>query len=475
MRVKCTFCNRCASHTLNPTPFTALNLPEPVIANLKQLGYHQTTPIQAASLPEIAAGHDLIAKAQTGSGKTAAFGIGALMKLNPKRYQVQILVLCPTRELAGQVATELRRLARFQPNTKVVSICGGVPIGPQIGSLQHGAHVVVGTPGRIKDHLRKGTLKLDAIHTLVLDEADRMLEMGFNQDIRDICSHTPGTRQTLLFSATYPEAIQSLSADFQTTPKEVSVEAPQQTGHIDQQFYRLEKSADKADALVRLLHAEEPESCILFCNTKQQCYEIRDHLRDTGFVTHTLQGDMEQRERDQVLVAFANRSCSLLVATDVAARGIDIDDLDLVINVDLPRDPAVYEHRIGRTGRAGRDGVAISLCTTKEQYKVEAIEEHTAFSVDYQTLPKRPSGDSMPPRPKMVTLCIAGGRKQKVRAGDILGALTSKSDITGAQVGKINVLDFASYVAVERPIARKALEQLSKGKIKGRSFKVRRL
>lgn len=460
---------------MTKTPFSSLNLPETLLDNLQQIGYTGMTPIQASSLPQILAGEDVIAKAKTGSGKTAAFGIGALTKLQPRSYRVQVLVLCPTRELATQVAKELRRLARYQPNVKVLTLCGGQPIGPQIGSLQHGAHVVVGTPGRIKDHLRKHTLNLEMLHTLVLDEADRMLEMGFNQDIRDIAAQTPRDRQTLLFSATYPDSIRELSEDFQNQPVEVTVEAQPQDNRIQQQFFRLEKDA-RVPTLIQLLHKHDPISCVIFCNTKQQCTDLRQALRNAGFSASALQGDMEQRDRDQVLVTFANRSCSILVATDVAARGIDVEDLDLVVNFDLPRDPEVYVHRIGRTGRAGKSGLALSLCSEREQYKVSAIEEYTDQSILYKIPPTVSNTPQLlPAKPLMVTLCIAGGRKQKVRPGDILGALTGDAGISGQQVGKIDVFDFSAYVAVERPVARKALDQLTKGKIKGRKFKVRRL
>lgn len=454
--------------------FSILDLPETQLHNLKELGYQQMTPIQAQSLPEILQGKDLIAKAKTGSGKTAAFGIGLLSRLQPKRYRVQTLVLCPTRELASQVAKELRRLARYLPNIKVLTLCGGQSIGPQIGSLQHGAHIVVGTPGRVKDHLRKKTLSLADLHTLVLDEADRMLEMGFNQDIRDIADQTPSDRQTLLFSATYPDEIKALSADFQTDPVEVSVESIHSDSKIQQRFYEVDRN-DKADTLVKLLLHHRPTSCVVFCNTKQQCQELSQHLYNAGFSARALQGDMEQKDRDMVLVQFANRSCSILVATDVAARGLDIDDLDAVVNFDLPHDPEVYVHRIGRTGRAGKEGIALSLATPREVHKVHAIEDYCQQEANYADAAEIPASNAAPERPAMVTLCIAGGRKQKVRPGDLLGALTGDAGIPGAQVGKIDIYDFFSYVAIERPMARKALDRLLQGKIKGRKFKVRRL
>ncbi|MGB0466524.1 MAG: ATP-dependent RNA helicase DbpA [Pontibacterium sp.] len=468
------FIRLCEFSVPDDTQFSSLALPDSLLLNLNELGYSQMTPVQARSLPEILKGNDLIAKAKTGSGKTAAFGIGVLNKLNPKSYRVQVLVLCPTRELATQVAKELRRLARLQPNVKILTLCGGQSIGPQIGSLEHGAHIIVGTPGRIKDHLNKGTLNLSALHTLVLDEADRMLEMGFNQDIREIAGHTPGKRQTLLFSATYPDEIKSLSHDFQTSPVEVSVEAIHSNSKIQQRFIEVSREA-KADALVKVLLHHRPTSSVVFCNTKQQCQDLSQQLHQAGFSARALQGDMDQKDRDMVLVQFSNRSCSVLVATDVAARGLDIEDLDAVINYDLPHDPEIYVHRIGRTGRAGKGGLALSFCTPKDAFKVNAIEDYCQQTAEYEDLELIPFSGQPPKAPAMVTLCIAGGRKQKVRPGDLLGALTGEAGISGDQVGKIDIYDFYSYVAINRSSARKAQDRLLNGKIKGRKFKVRRL
>ncbi|MCL6415709.1 ATP-dependent RNA helicase DbpA [Aestuariirhabdus sp. Z084] len=456
---------------MTDTAFSSLALPTALLDTLQQLGYEKMTPIQAQSLPRSMAGEDLIAKAKTGSGKTAAFGIGLLLRLKPAHFAVQALVLCPTRELSTQVATELRRLARFQQNTKIITLCGGQPIGPQIGSLEHGAHIVVGTPGRIADHLRKGTLKLDKVKTLVLDEADRMLDMGFIEAIEGIIDHTPGNRQTLLFSATYPKQIRQLSSRFQNNPVEVSVESVHSPQQITQLCYPTSE-ADKDDLLVRLLSHFRPASCVLFCNTKQQCETISAMLRDQGFSAGAMHGDMMQKERDQMLIQFANGSCSILAATDVAARGLDINDLPAVINYDLPRNSETYVHRIGRTGRAGKEGLALSLYTDYESRKIRAIEEY-----QQQPLPLGEMGDLpsqvTPMHASMVTLCISGGRKDKVRPGDILGALTGEAGIAGDLVGKINILDHVAFVAIKRDTANQALGRLINGKIKGRKFKVR--
>ena len=459
----------------NEALFSSLNLPEAQVDNLNQLGYKTMTAIQAQSLPETIAGHDLIAQAKTGSGKTAAFGIGLLLKIVPSSFNVQALLMCPTRELCTQVANEIRRLARYQQNIKVVVLCGGQSIGPQIGSLEHGAHIVVGTPGRLKDHLRKETLHLNHVQTLVLDEADRMLEMGFADDIATIIGKTPEKRQTLLFSATYPDDIKKLSARFQKNPKVVSVEVQHERQQIEQHFYEVRSQSEKPDALTRLLSHYAPDSAVVFCNTKQQCTDLRHHLRQAGYSALALQGDMEQRDRDQVLVQFSNGSSKLLIATDVAARGLDIDDLSAVINYDLSRDNDTYTHRIGRTGRAGKQGLALSLSTLSDGRKLNAITDGSGLNINLKSTDSLPSKLNTPEPPAMVTLCIAGGRKEKIRPGDVLGALTKDAGIPGAQVGKINVFDFSTYVAVERAVANKAMNSLQNGKIKNKKVKVRRL
>lgn len=454
--------------------FSTLPLPPAQLENLTGLGYKSMTAIQAEALPLALAGKDLIAQAKTGSGKTAAFALPLLCQLNPRDFGTQALILCPTRELATQVAAEIRRLARYQQNIKVVTLTGGQSIGPQIGSLEHGAHIVVGTPGRLKDHLRKKTLDLGRVTTLVLDEADRMLEMGFADDIEAIIELTPEARQTLLFSATYPDDIKSLSARFQRDAVQVSVETLHSDQQIDQQFYICQKSA-KREALVKLLEYFQPETSVVFCNTKQYVRDVCEYLSQQGIAVAALHGDMEQRDRDQVLVQFKQRSCRVLVATDVAARGLDIDDLSAVINYELPRSADVYVHRIGRTGRAGKEGLALTLFADSERYKLDMIGDYLDQSFRFEaveTLPKRTR--SLEP-PAYVTLCIAGGRKQKVRPGDILGALTGDAGIDGKAVGKIDVMDFAAYVAIERDVAGRALGQLINGKIKGRKFKVRKL
>ncbi|MCW7554804.1 ATP-dependent RNA helicase DbpA [Endozoicomonas gorgoniicola] len=454
--------------------FSSLPLPPALLTNLKTIGYQEMTAIQQQSLPLALDGKDLIAKAKTGSGKTAAFSIPMLTKIRQRFFGCQALVLCPTRELATQVANEIRRLARYQQNIKVVTLCGGQPIGPQIGSLAHGAHIVVGTPGRIQDHLRKRTLCLEKVSTLVLDEADRMLDMGFIDAIENIIDHTPGHRQTLLFSATYPKGIRQLSDRFQNEPEEVTVESVHSHQHIAQSFYQADHH-EKPDVLHKLLAHHQPSSSVIFCNTKQVCKDVGVELYNLGYKPLVLHGDMDQKERDQMLVRFSNQSSNILIATDVAARGLDIDDLACVINYDLSRDPEVHVHRIGRTGRAGKEGLAFSLYTSKEHYKLERIADILQSELSESDPSHLPKPKTEAPKAPMVTLAIDGGRKHKVRPGDILGALTGDAGIAGDQVGKINVFDFVAYVAIKRESARKALSRLEQGKIKGRKFKVRRI
>ncbi|MGO3543597.1 MAG: ATP-dependent RNA helicase DbpA [Pseudomonas helleri] len=443
-----------------------------MLANLDSLGYAQMTPIQAQSLPVILKGMDLIAQAKTGSGKTAAFGIGLLNPINPRYFGCQALVICPTRELADQVAKEIRRLARAEDNIKVLTLCGGVSFGPQIGSLEHGAHIIVGTPGRIQQHLRKGSLVLDGLNTLVLDEADRMLDMGFYDAIEDIIVQTPARRQTLLFSATYPVGIKQLASKFMRDPQQVKAEALHTDSQIEQRFYEIAPD-ERMSAVTKVLGHFRPQSCVAFCFTKQQVQETVDHLTSKGISAVGLHGDLEQRDRDQVLAMFANRSTSVLVATDVAARGLDIDALDMVINVELARDSEIHIHRVGRTGRAGEKGIAISLVAPSEAHRAQAIEQLQKAPLNWESLDTLTSKGGAPLLPAMSTLVIGAGRKDKVRPGDILGALTGDAGISGAQVGKIAIFDFQAYVAVDRTVAKQACQRLSEGKIKGRSLRVR--
>jgi len=451
---------------MNSNNFSTLALSEETLHNLSELGFKEMTEIQAQSLPIILEGKDIIAQAKTGSGKTAAFGLGLLSKLDVKKFKIQSLVLCPTRELADQVAKELRRLARGTHNIKILTLYGGTAFGPQLGSLRHGAHIVVGTPGRVLAHLTKGSLSLESLETLVLDEADRMLDMGFIEEIQNLISHAPSDRQTLLFSATYPDTIMELSSTIQRDAVEVKTISQESVNKITEVFYETE---DKSEILTNLLCLHKPETAIVFCNMKIQAQDMAKDLRANGIDALAIHGDLEQYERNDVLVQFSNRSCSVLVATDVAARGIDIKDLDMVVNINFPKDESTYTHRIGRTGRAGASGLAFTIFDGSGAQESEYYRNETRSFEDANTLEKAKDFEL---KPANVTLVIEGGKKDKVRAGDILGALTGDAGIQAKFVGKIDIYDRQAYVAIERTMIKQAHQQLKKGNIKGRKFDV---
>jgi len=454
--------------------FASLPISKHQVANLDSLGYKKMTAIQAQGLPHVLKGTDLIARAKTGSGKTAAFGIGLLENINPRFFGVQALILCPTRELADQVGKELRRLARSTANIKLVLLCGGKPFGPQKGSLEHGAHIAVGTPGRIQDHLRRGTLDLKGLKSLVLDEADRMLDMGFYDVMTEIIAQTPKDRQTLLFSATYPSAIKKMCQSILRNPVTVTVESEHKPGVIEQLFYEVKKH-ERNNTLLAILEHYQPETALVFCHTKKQCDEVERWLCDNNIEALALHGDLDQRQRDEVLVKFSNNSVAVLVATDVAARGLDIKSLQAVINYELPRDPEIYVHRIGRTGRAGEKGIALSIFTASEAHRINAIENYlkTPCICDVYESLDRHSGYEL--RSPMVTIQFDVGRKHKIRPGDLLGALTGDAGLQGSQIGKIDIFDMSSYVAIERPALRQALNSLAAGKVKGRTARARKV
>ncbi len=449
------------------TDFSTLPLSPPLLHNLRELGMAEMTPIQSASLPQILQGRDVVARARTGSGKTAAFGLGVLQQLQLKQFQVQALVLCPTRELADQVAQELRRLARMQENTKVLTLTGGRPFAAQLDSLRHGAHVVVGTPGRLLKHLQKGSLSLKLLQMLVLDEADRMLDMGFIEEIEQIIRYAPKQRQTLLFSATYPDEISALSGAVQRNA--VRIEAEQQTveSAIEEYFYEMPPE-EKPQAVLQLLSHFRPDNVMLFCNTKQRAREVAKALQQRVDVL-AIHGDLDQQQRSDVLVQFANGSCAVLVATDVAARGLDIKQLSMVVNYDLPQDETIYTHRIGRTGRAGERGVAVTLVAGREAVAAEAYQNGMRR---FELLSQLSATETDVLQAEMRTLVVGGGKRDKVRAGDLLGALTGDAGINGKAVGKIDVVERHSYVAIARVQAERACSRLKRGKIKGKKFPV---
>ncbi|WP_102797105.1 ATP-dependent RNA helicase DbpA [Bowmanella denitrificans] len=456
------------------TAFSALSLPVAMQDNLVALGYSQMTEIQAASLPVILAGQDVIAQASTGSGKTVAFSIGLLNRLTPEQIATQALVLCPIRELAEQVCGEIRKLARFRDNIKVLALYGGVPMAAQVSSLQHQAQVVVGTPGRVLDHVLRGNLSLSQVNTLVLDEADRMLDMGFAEDLDKLVRTTPSSRQTLLFSATYPTAIEQISRTLQRQPQRIVVEAVHSQSKIRQFFYEI--SDDKRlHGLRCLLTHFEPESCMVFCNTRAECQQVADDLNEKGFSALALHGDMEQRQRQEVLLQFAHRSLNILVATDVAARGLDIKDVAVVVNYHLASDPETHIHRIGRTGRADSQGLALTLCSPQEASRAAAIEDLQQQAISWADISKVRYNGRAIREPAFRTLCIEGGRKDKLRPGDILGALSKDGGVEGVDIGQISLLDSHSYVAIKARSVKRALAYLREGKIKGRRFRARKL
>lgn len=457
----------------SPALFSNLPLNPSLLESLTSLGYLEMTAIQAESIPVMLEQKDLIAQAKTGSGKTAAFGIGILNKLNPAYFATQALVICPTRELADQVSNELRRLARAIPNIKILTLCGGTPMRPQIASLEHGAHIVVGTPGRLLDHIGRNSIRLNTIQTLVLDEADRMVDMGFYEDIVGIVAACSPRRQTLLFSATYPDDIRQASQGFLRDPVEIKVESQHAEQQIEQYFFEI-TAEERNAAVARLLLHYQPKSSIVFCNTKIHCDELAFELQQQGITALALHGDLEQRDRDEILVLFANQSCSVLVATDVAARGIDIQSLGAVINADVSKDTEVHIHRIGRTGRAGERGLALTLATPNEKKWVRLIEEYQKREATWKMLAELDANSEHLIAPN-ISICISGGKKDKLRPGDLLGALTGDVGLRKDQVGKINVFEFNSYVAIERSVVDHALDKLSHCKIKGRQFKVREI
>ncbi len=453
--------------------FSSLKLDADLLTNIDSLGYQTMTPIQSLCLPHILAGKDVMAQGKTGSGKTAAFSLGLLQKLDVKRFTLQSLVLCPTRELAEQVAQEIRKLGRTIHNIKVLTLCGGTPFGPQKLSLEHGCHIIVGTPGRIEDHLSRGTLRLDNVNLLILDEADRMLDMGFEPAIDTIMAALPSKRQTLLFSATFPATIQAIAQRQMRELVRVEAKEVHDDSTIEQHLFEVADEHQRIEALRLLLLKYTPKSTVVFCNTKVETQAVADELNAHGFKAIAIHGDLEQRDRELALVLFANESASVLVATDVAARGLDIDSVEAVINYHIAHELEVHTHRIGRTGRGGSKGIACTLYSVKEASRVVRLEEYLGRSINVEPLPSQDLLQKTAPAPAMMTLQIAAGKKQKLRPGDILGALTAGQQLSAQQVGKIQIGNTVSYVAVCAKMAKVALEKLSNDKLKGRHFKVR--
>jgi ATP-independent RNA helicase DbpA len=461
-------------HIPQSSDFSSLPLRAELLESLNLLGYKKMTAVQAESLPITLAGKDILAQAETGSGKTAAFGLRILNTLDSKKYSTQSLVICPTRELADQVSIEIRQLAKFMSNIKLLTLCGGKPLGAQLNSLKRHPHIVVGTPGRLLQHLKKGSLNLKNTSTVVLDEADRMLSMGFIDDIEIIIKECPNERQTLLFSATYPEEILKISSSYQQQPTTLSIQSSAKTASIQQKFYHASRE-NRLEKLNSVLREVRPESTLIFCNQKVQTQQLQADLIKIGHHSLSLHGDLEQFDRDQTLIRFANRSTSILVATDVAARGIDVEKLELVVNYELPAEAETYIHRMGRTGRAGHEGLAASLVLPSEEYRFKRIMKLLKVDIDIENLPDKTKESEFKLYPPNTTLFINSGRKHKISAGDVVGALTATKEIEGDSLGKINILENASYIAIKNNSSKAALKILSETKIKGRKIRVKRL
>ena len=451
--------------------FKNLALSQEILANLDSLGYLEMTPIQEKGLPFILENRDFIGQANTGSGKTAVFGLGILSKLDVSLLEPQALVLCPTRELAEQVCVEIRRLARFTNNIKVLALAGGTEERHKIKSLKQGAHIIVGTPGRIKKLLDKEDLKVNALKVLVLDEADRLLEMGFIADINHIASLTPIDRQTLLFSATFPNGIKTLSASLQEDAAQVTIDSQHQQSTIKQLFFKVEDENGKFDALSLVLGHFQPKSALIFCNSRETCIKVTNLLKRLKIDALEIHSELEQQDRTLVLTKFANKSSRVLVATDLASRGLDIKDVEVVINYDLPSDHELYIHRIGRTGRAGQEGLALSIFTHKERPILVGIGEYLKISPEVVPLSELNKAKVMSFKASMTTIYISAGRKDNIRPGDILGALTGEIGLDAKHVGQIRILEVNSYVAIDNAHVDRALKGLQAGKIKGKKFR----
>ena len=443
--------------------FKSISLHTPLQTALERLNFTSMTPIQAESLPVILKGKDIIAQASTGSGKTLPFALGILQNVNPRFFAVQSLVLCPTRELAEQVANVIRSCASEIGNIKLLTLCGGVPMKGQRHSLTHGAHIIVGTPGRILKLLSLDNLDLKSCKIAVLDEADQMVDMGFIEDIEAIFAYLPSPKQTLLFSATYPDSIRELSSKLTQDATFIKAQSSEEKSSITEIAYRV---TDKATALNTLIHHHDITNAIIFCNTKVAASELCETLKYSGIHALALHGDMEQFDRNETIIQFRNASAPFLVATDVAGRGIDIQGLDAIINYDVPQQLDRYIHRIGRTGRAGMDGLAITLVNPHQTEGFYGLDRGIELT-DLPALTKHQDVTT-----KMRSICIDAGKKEKLRAGDIVGALINECSLTKEEIGKIDQLDHLSYVALPRTLAEKCYNTLSKANIKGKRHRM---
>ncbi|CAA6798748.1 MAG: ATP-dependent 23S rRNA helicase DbpA [uncultured Sulfurovum sp.] len=447
------------------TTFQDLTLPTNLLENLDSLGYKHPTPIQEQTIPLLQEDKDLIAQAKTGSGKTLAFLVPLILKLDETEHFPQALIIAPTRELCEQIAGEANKLARYKKDVKVITLYGGTSLTRQVASLAKGADILIGTPGRLLDHFSRETIHLGQIKTLILDEADRMLDMGFADDILKLVSNLPKQRQSILFSATYPENIDKLTKVILTNPIEVKIATKEKEVDIEEFVYSVD---DKDKALLTTLKHFQPNLALVFCNTKVKTAEVSEALREKGFDVATMNGDLEQYERQEMLLQFANGSLPVLVATDLAARGLDVDGIDLVINYDTPMKTEDYTHRIGRTGRADKSGLAVTLC---DEYGLRKLSEIKP-ELNVEKISTLSPNKNFYMQGEVATLCIDGGKKKKVRAGDILGTLCKDIGIDNKDIGKINVYATHSYVAIKKSVVKKAFNGLKNGKIKGKKLRV---
>jgi ATP-independent RNA helicase DbpA len=456
------------------TSFCSLPLRAELLAALDQLGFTGMTPIQAAALPGLLTGVDLLGQAATGSGKTVAYGLALLQHLEPERRQVQALVVCPTRELAQQVTTAIRQLAACLPQTRVVTLCGGHPLYLQNQALGQGCQVVVGTPGRLGEHVRRGTLVLEGLRVLVLDEADRLLDLGFSEQVLELVGACPAERQTLLLSATFPKEIAALSAAVQREAARVAVEV-----EVDPEALRqavvIVGPGQRAQVVAGLLASEGADSALVFCETREDCAALAAHLQGLGASAMALHGQLSQQEREQVLLQLLNGSVRVVVATDVAARGLDVPALPLVIVAELSPEPVQHVHRAGRTARAGAEGLVISLVSgAHEEARLAKLEAHLGRRLERRLVPPRVERlDGL--APKFRTLLILAGRADKLRKGDVLGALVKDGGLPMEAIGRIDVLERSCAVAIEAGSMARAVRFFREGRIKGRKVRVRGL
>ncbi len=442
---------------------TITDIPKALLEIIDTFNFSKMSEIQEKTINPILDGEDVLAQSKTGSGKTLAFGIPSIMRTNMNLNRPQTIIITPTRELADQIAVELRKVAAYKANLKILTLYGGVPLRAQADSLAKGAHILIGTPGRIQDHLAKETLVLDSIKMLVLDEADRMLDMGFYDEIVKIGSNMPRAKQTLLFSATFPEKIEKLAKALLNQPLTVKVDTIQESSKINEIVY---ETSDKFKTLTALMQSYKPESLLIFCNTKVEVISLTDTLAGRGHSVIDIHGDLDQRDRNESVIAFSNGSKCIMVATDVASRGLDIKDIELVVNYDLPFDPEVYTHRIGRTGRADATGIALSLFSPNDSEKCAYVtsKAQKGHMKDLRI------DASFKMVSKYDTLCINGGKKTKLRAGDILGTFCKEIGIEPKLIGKINITDTKSYVALHHTVIDKVFKALKNTTIKKKKY-----